>query len=82
MHFILNDFRIPEPPNGSGIRGVIMNTKRCSTIEKLFQKRDEILRELRKQTITIHTHDSWRDAIPESYSDMKELQSRITTSYS
>ena len=53
--------------------------KRQSKLDKLYTERAKILAKLKQQPIAIHTHDSWRDAIPESYLDMKQLQSQITT---
>ena len=53
--------------------------KRQSKLDKLYTERAKILAKLKQQPIVIHTHDSWRDAIPESYLDMKQLQSQITT---
>ena len=52
-----------------------MNKTYCSEKDKLFKKRSEILEKLKSKKIILHTHDSWRDAIPESYLDMKQLQS-------
>ena len=56
-----------------------MNKTYCSEKDKLFKKRSEILEKLKSKKIILHTHDSWRDAIPESYLDMKQLQSQIAT---
>lgn len=53
--------------------------KHQSKLDELYTERAKILAQLNKQHFTIHTHDNWRDAIPESYSDMKQLQAQITT---
>ena len=53
--------------------------KRQSKLDELYTERAKILAQLNQQQFIIHTHDSWRDAIPESYSDMKQLQAQITT---
>lgn len=57
-----------------------MNNTTCSKMDKIFDERDRILSKLKSKPVVLHIKEnSWRDAIPRSYRNMKELQSRIIT---